>query len=133
MGPVPYTWSIDRAARFVLVQGAGPMDLEESLAAPVALAGDPEFDPEFGVLVDLREIEYEPWAGDVVEIGRNLVRLRGLFPRGIAVVVPHRLTLAAELGAAIAAAGGVSVQVFEDLEAARTWVDAAGDPQRGAA
>jgi hypothetical protein len=125
-------YSIDAAARIAFVRGVGPMDLEETLQAPHVLAGHPEFEPDFAVIIDLRELEYEPWAGDVVEVGRNLVRVRALFPRGFAVVVPRRLSLAAELGAAIAAAGGVSVHVFEEPEAARAWADAANRRERDA-
>lgn len=130
---MPYTFTIDRAARLALVRGFGRMDLEESLSVPAAVAAEPEFEPEFGVVVDLRELEYVPCASDVVAVGRNLVRLRPLFRNRVAVVVPHALSLAAELGAAIAAAGGVSLRVFEDVDAARIWVEAGGPAARGAA
>lgn len=119
---MPYEYEVDSRLRLAFVRGWGPMDLDETLRAPERLLEHPEFRPEFGIIVDLRDLEYAPRAQDVIAVGRNLIRLRGLFAHRIAVIVPAPLNLAAELGAAIAAAGGFPVRIFDSPEQAREWV-----------
>jgi len=119
---MPYRWVVDSTARIVLVRGWGPMDLDESLKAPHDLLADPRFDPEYGVLVDLRELEYVPKADDVIAIAKNLVDLGSVLRGRVGVVVPGELTTAAEVGAAMAAAGGFPFQVFTEPDSARDWL-----------
>ncbi|MBT40434.1 MAG: hypothetical protein QF890_04330 [Myxococcota bacterium] len=103
------------------VRGWGPVALEEALQAPVDLAAHPEFESDYGVVADLSALEFDPGAHDVLEIGRNLVRIRSLYRYRMAVVVSAPLSLAAELAAAIAGAGGVELRIFTDLASAQTW------------
>lgn len=119
---MPYRWVVDSTARIVMVRGWGRMELEEILKAPGELVSDPQFDPEYAVLVDLRELEFEPKADDVVAATRNLIGLAPVLRGRIGVVVPTELAIAAELSAAMAGAGGFSVQVFTDPDAARAWL-----------
>ncbi len=119
---MPYTLEVDPATRMAFVRGSGPMDLQESLEAPVVLTRQPGFRPDFGVIVDLRELEYEPKAADVVAVAHNLIRLRNLFEHRVAVVVRRKLNLAAQLGAAMAGAGGFALRIFESPEEAIAWV-----------
>ena len=119
---MPYEFEVDPQARLAFVRGWGPMVLEETLRVPELLAARPDFEADFGVLADLRGLEYQPRAQDVLTVGRNLVRLHGAFRHRVAVVVPPELSLAAELGAAIASAGGFPLRIFECADEARDWV-----------
>jgi hypothetical protein len=118
---MPYTFTIDPDSRVAWVFGSGPMDLEESLTAPKLLFAHPDYRPDFGVVVDLRELDYEPAAGDVMVVARNLVNLRAYFAHRLAVVVRRSHSVAAELVAAIASAGGFPVRIFASAEEARRW------------
>jgi hypothetical protein len=122
---MPYKWKVDPAARLVFVRGWGPMDLEESLRTPHELLSDPAYDPGFGVLVDLRELDYEPQPDDVVAVAHNLIGMAPLLRSRIGVVVAQGLATAAEVGAAMAGAGGLPLRVFTDPDEARAWL--AGD------
>jgi len=120
---MPYEYEVDSRQRLVYVRGWGPMDLEETLRAPERLAEHPDFRPDFGIVVDLRDLDYAPRAADVIAVARNMVRLRGLFKHRIAIIVPAPLHLAAELGAAIAAAGGFpELRIFDSPDQAQGWV-----------
>ena len=88
----------------------------------MVLSRHPAFRPDFGVVADLRELDDEAAADDVVAVARNLIRLRHLFANRVAVVIPRRLSLAAEIGAALAGAGGFGLRVFESLDEATAWV-----------
>jgi hypothetical protein len=120
-----YSDSIDKSARVAHVMGSGDFDLLEMLAAPLELFAHEDFDPDFGVAVDLRKLEFEPSASHLEEIARNLVRFKALLGHRVAVVVSGRIhRFAAELTAAMASAGGVPIRVFSSLEAAQAWVAA---------
>lgn len=103
------------------VRGWGPSTLEEALRAPIEVAAHADFEPDFGVVVDLRELEFDPSPNDVLETGRNLVRIRSLYEYRLAVVVAAPLSLRAELAAAIAGAGGVALRVFTERDEACAW------------
>jgi len=118
---VPYTYEFNSATRIAYVRGSGPLDIDESLEAPLILSRQPGFRPDFGVIVDLRDLEYEPNAADVVVVGRNLIRLRHLFDHRVALVVRRKLNLAAELTAAIASAGGFPLRIFDSPDEAIAW------------
>lgn len=125
---MPYCYEIDRAERIAYVRGWGRLDLEETLQAPVELANHRDFEPGFGVVVDLRDLDYQPRPSDVVAIARNLVRLRKSFTHRMAFLAPERMARAAELAAAMASAGGVELRLFTDLAEAFHWVRP-GPPQ----
>jgi hypothetical protein len=118
-----YSYSIDTSAAVAHVEGSGDFDLLETLSAPLELFAHEDFDPDFGVVVDLRKLEYEPSASHLVAIARNLVRFKALLGHRVAVVVSRRIhRLAAELTAAMADAGGFPIRVFSSLEGAQVWV-----------
>ena len=119
---MPYRWVVDSTARIVMVRGWGPMDLEESLKAPRDLLVDPRFDPEYGVLVDLRDLEYEPGADDLIAVTQNLIDMKPLLRGRVGLVVQRELSTAAEVGAAMAAAGGFTMRVFSEPDSARDWL-----------
>ncbi len=98
------------------------MDINESLEAPVELSRQRDFRPDFGVIVDLRDLEYEPKAADVVAVASNLIRLRNLFEHRVAVLVRRKLSLPAEVGAAIAGASGLPLRIFASPDEASDWV-----------
>ena len=124
---MPYTWKIDPQARTIDVRGWGPMDIEESLRAPHDLLADPGFDPSYGVVVDLRELEFEPQADALVAVSQNLIGIREKLRSRLAIVVAEEHATAAELGAAMAGAGGFELGVFTDPEAAWRWARAEGE------
>ncbi len=119
---MPFSNEVDTTIGIVYVRGWGALDLEEGLRAQAELSLDPDYQPDFGVVVDLRELLDEPRAKDLVELTRNLLRLREHFRHRVALVVSKRLSLGAELSAAMASAGGVPIRVFSALDEAYAWV-----------
>ena len=119
---MPYSYDVDPDVCIAYVRGWGPLDVEESLEAPAVLAKHPDYSSDFGVVVDLRDVLYEPRAKDVVAFARNLISLRQHFGWRVGIVMPPKLALAGELSAAIAQTGGFPLQIFTDLDAAFRWV-----------
>ena len=118
-----FTHSIDTERRIAYVRGEGPFEIEAALDAPLELFANPDFESDFGIVIDVSEIQFRPSPAEVIAIARNLVRFRGLFEHRLAVVVKGRNMLrAAEVSAALAGAGGVEIQVFARTGEAEAWV-----------
>ena len=119
---MPYSYEVDTDERIAYVRSWGRMDIEESLQAPVELSHHPDYRPDFGVVVDLLDVQYQPRAADVVAVARNLIQLRKLFSHRVGIVTVSHLARAGELVSAIAGAGGFPLRVFTDLDEAFLWV-----------
>lgn len=128
---MPFSYEVDTNARVAYVRSWGPLDIGESLTAPVQLSEHPDYEPDFGVVVDLSDVLYQPRAQDVVAVARHLIRLREHFQYRVGIVVPKEMSMGAELGAAIANAGGFPLRVFIDLDAALFWVRPGLPPESG--
>jgi hypothetical protein len=126
---MPYTYSVDSQSRMAYVRGSGPMDLEESMSAPVELSACPDFQADFGVVVDLRDMEFEPNASDLMEMSHHLIRVHRLFQHRVALVVNKSLSIPAEISAAIAGAGGFPLRVFTCPDEANEWASARSGPE----
>jgi len=125
---MPYSWKIDPEARLAHVRGWGAMIIDEALDAPRQLVEHPDFEPAFSVLVDLRELVMEPVAEHLVAVGRNLAEIRQRMRGRIALVVPAEHATAAEMGTAMAAAGGFgNMRVYTDPADAQPWLDGEAD------
>ena len=119
---MPFSYDVDTDARVAYVRSWGPLESEGNLRAPIVLSRDPGYEPDFGVVFDLRDFIHEPRSQDVVNMTRNFLSLREHYRHRIGVVVSQRLALSAELAAAIACADGVPIQIFGDLDEAFAWV-----------
>ena len=119
---MPYSVEVDREARIAYVRSWGHLQTKGNLRAPLALSRDPAWEPDFGVVFDVRDLIDEPRARDVVEMTHHFMHLRDHYRSRVGVVVSKRLSLSAELAAAIAGAGGVPIRVFDSLDEAFSWV-----------
>jgi hypothetical protein len=119
---MPFSFEVDKDARVAYVRSWGSFEAEGNLRAPLELARDPGYEPDFGVVFDLRDLLHEPRSQDIVEMTRNFLSLREHYRHRVGVVVSKRLALSAELAAAIAGAGGVPIQIFAELDEAFAWV-----------
>jgi hypothetical protein len=126
-----YTYDLDRAERIVYVRASGDFELEATLRVPLELFALPDFEPDFGVIVDLLQIRPGASPENVLGIARNLVRFRALFEHRVAVVPPTQITLAVEVAAAVAGTAGLRVQVFPSVAEARAWVIARDPGETG--
>jgi hypothetical protein len=119
---MPFSVEVDSEARIAYVRSWGHLEIKGNLRAPLALSRDPAWEPDFGVVFDVRDLIDEPRARDVVEMTHHFMHLRDHYRSRVGIVVSKRLSLSAELAAAIAAAGGVPIRIFDSLQEAFTWV-----------
>lgn len=119
---MPYDIEVDPEARLALLIGRGNTDPVEGHATLVELAAHPDFRPGFGLICDLRGLEYEPNSDEVMAGFDNVVRFKPLLRSRFAIVVNPTLETMSELSAALYATEGIDTRVFGDLDEARSWV-----------
>ncbi|HJO24453.1 MAG: hypothetical protein QF890_04325 [Myxococcota bacterium] len=123
---MPFYIDVDRKRRVAIARGRGDLTFNERLSVPADVAAHPDFEANFGVVVDVRDTPPDLDADRVIESVRSLVRLRPLLHHRLAVVAPESIATPLEVGAALANAGGVPVQIFADFQAALAWVTPEG-------
>jgi hypothetical protein len=117
-----YKIEVDREARIAYVTGSGRTNASEGHAVLVELAAHPEFEPGFGLVWDLRELEYEPSADDMMAGFANVVSFRPVLRNRMAILVGAEMEMPSELSAALYETEGFETQVFWELDEASEWV-----------
>lgn len=118
-----FEYTISRGERLACVTALGPIDFEQSLAVGDELAADPEFEPGFKLLVDLRRMEFNPSTPEIESFARTLPRFKQVFSDRIAVATSGGVHFGlARMTCLMAEAGGFLMRAFSDYEAARAWL-----------
>ena len=122
---MPYDVEIRPEQRRVIVRGRGPADVAETVAWMRRLATNPEFAPGFGMLVDVRELEYIASFEDLLAMRDTFDELRESFRGPIAVVVPDLLRYGiTRTISGLTGMIGVRIEGFRDRAEAEAWLTA---------
>lgn len=120
---MPYTHEFDPGARLVVLRAEGIVDLQISLEAIGALAGDSRLQRDDGILVDMRLADYTPSLADA----RRLTDLQGTtellkrHPLAFVTTTPAHFA-AANLVATLATLRGATAKAFQQYDEATTWL-----------
>ena len=119
---MPFRWTFSEEEELVYVVGQGPVDLASAVETLFLVAGNPRFLSHWRVLVDLREMEYEPQPKEAVEMARVLGVSKSMLQGRVAVVVAAPVRPLAGLAASLASQNGAAVREFTDPAEARVWL-----------
>ena len=127
-GAMPYTHQLDATAGRLTVVGSGKSDFRETEAAIRWPADQPAFEPRFGVLADLRALDYTPSLEEARGFVEVFKSLRAKLQGPVAVVVEGVVQIGiVRLIAMLARFNGVRMQAFHDPARAQQWLrEAAG-------
>jgi hypothetical protein len=118
---MPAAYEIDPRRRLVLSRGWGVLTDEDLMAHYERLRADPAFDPTYGQLADLRDVERVATAGVTIEV---VARIR-VFAPGVrrAVIASDDVAFGmARMFASFAEPQDQQIEVFRDARAAEDWV-----------
>jgi len=121
-----YSYTISKSERRARVTVSGSYDLAGSMRATRELLDDPRFEPGFGILLDLRAMDYDAIPRfEELEIAAAARESRLHVVRGpVAVVsVPGPFFDVVRLGSSRAMLFDVTSEPFFDLAAAEKWLD----------
>jgi hypothetical protein len=118
---MPYKFWVDVERGMGIVEGSPPNTVETTRAGIEEFANDPLLQPEFGILLDLRENDYTPSAAEAHELTvLYLDKLRG---RPLAMIVSRLVQLGvANMISTIAELRGGAVRAFRDRTEGEKWL-----------
>jgi hypothetical protein len=113
---------VNAADRIVVLTVAGELEDSDLLRLAIDVESDPEIEPDFSLLVDLRGADgRNVTSNGVRELARRPFALSPTSRRGI--VTPTELTFGmARMYEALRNAEGGAIRVFRDYEEAVRWV-----------
>ena len=122
---MPYAIDIQPARHRVIVRGLGKPDIRETVEAMRRLAADPLHSPEFGILADMRDLDYVASFDDLIVMRDVFDELKVSYTGPIAVLVPDLLRYGiARTISGLTGMIGIRIEAFRDLADAEAWLDA---------
>ena len=120
---MPYTIAIQPDRRRVVVCGLGSPDVGETMDTMRRLAADPTHDPAFGILADMRELDYIASFEDLIVLRNGFDELKASYTGPIAIVLPDLLRYAiARTLSGLTSMIGIRLEAFRELAAAEVWL-----------
>ncbi len=117
---ITYEISPEQETAFVRVSGA--VDMRSALAAMGELANDPNFDRNFKIVIDVREMDYRPSLGELRVMAWALGHERERYAEQVAVVLPERAgRVRPHIFARFARMAGMGFNLFRDMPSALRW------------
>jgi hypothetical protein len=117
-----FRWTLSEQEELVHVVAEGSVDLTAVVETIFEVIGSPKFTARWCVLVDLTEMEYQPWVIEVVEIARALRNAGPMLGRRTAIVAGGKVFELVEMVASMSSADGRTIRAFSDPLAARAWL-----------
>lgn len=120
---MPFDCRVLTEERIAYVTAQGPIDMRAAVEAMGELARNPEFDPSFGVVIDLREMNYRPSLGELRVIAWALAHERFALPKRVAVVLSESVKRTrARVYDRFGRMAGLGLQLFPNMTEADAWV-----------
>ncbi len=129
---MPYTIDIQPERRRVIVCGIGSPDIGETMETMRRLAAEPTNDPTFGILADMRELEYVASFEDLIVMRNGFDELKASYVGPIAILVPDLLRYGiARTISGLTGLIGIRIEAFRELAEAEAWLASeTGGPDR---
>jgi len=125
---MPFEITVDSERRIAVVTHRGPSSREECVRVLSILGGDSRVGPEFGILIDVRQMEYEPSFEDLRSLGGLMAsRLKNRI--AFVTATPLQFGLARQSGIFSELAGG-RADVFYEYPQAVRWLTGEPDGDR---
>jgi hypothetical protein len=129
---MPFEYRIAREEGLAYVTASGVIDMRSSVEAMGEIVRHPDFDPGFGVVIDLREMTYRPSLGELRVIAWAMAHEKFVLPKRIAVVLSETVKRTrARVYDRFGRMAGVALQLFPDMEGAIAWAVAEPPTQAG--
>jgi hypothetical protein len=119
---VPLTYRIDRERRRAVGSASGTVSAQEFLAQQAAMALDPDFEPDFDQLYDLRKMKN--FGGSANNVSALAVASPFATGSRRALVVSSDVIFGlARMFQTLSDESGDEIQIFRDMDAAEAWLE----------
>jgi len=122
---MPYSMTFAAAQKRVVVNVTRPVSEQEAMTCLQQLRSHPEFQTDYGILVDLVQVDLPPSGEEAVRLARAM---KQLFPgQKIAIVWPNVETIRPLLVLWVVASPEVHVKIFATQDDAARWLGNSSD------
>jgi hypothetical protein len=119
---VPFSYSVSPQEEVAYVTVSGPVDLRSTIRMMGELGKDPDFRPDFKIVVDATDMEYSPSLGELRVIAWALGHEKHSFRNKVAVVRGARSQALQQLYNSFARMAGFALGLFPDVPSAMRWL-----------
>lgn len=116
---MPFRFTFFPSEKLIWVFAEEQIDFPSSVAAMRALVAEPQFEPAYKVVVDLRQAIYHPTVTDLASIRNGLIGHADKFKGGVTLLVPESLLSMAKLFCILAEVYQFEIAVTTTLEPPR--------------
>ena len=119
-----YTYNISNKMRRTIVTPSGRYSLTDIKKLISTVVSDPDFNPEYNVLLNLSGVKYIPVVSEIIEISDFIVTMKQSFRAKTAIITKSELMHQMfKLSAHYTSKQGLRSNVFKDIDFAIKWLD----------
>ncbi len=122
---MPFSYQISPEERVTYVTIKGPVDLRSTIRMMGELTKNPQFRPDFKIVVDATDMEYSPSFGELRVIAWALAHEKHAFRNKVAVIRGPRSYALRQLYQRFARMAGFALGLFPDKASAMRWLQEA--------
>lgn len=117
-----FKYSFNHLERILRVEGEGNLELDIISNTIDSVIMDPQFDPEIGAIVDLKNTYYHPSYDELMAIKDHLYAVKDRTSRKIALVVNDDLYFVAIMICMFCQKFGMKMKAFRNPNKAKHWI-----------
>jgi len=122
---LPFEYDISDLDELVVVCARGGIDFDSGLELGAEIPQDARFRRSYGILVDLREMDFIPEVPAVWSFARTLPALKEHYLGPVAILTQQGFIFGlARMTCLVAEASGFPMEAFNEVEKARAWLEA---------
>ena len=118
-----YTYNVSIEMRCTTITPSGIYSLQDIKNLISLVTSDPDYNPQFNVLLNLREVKYTPLVSEIIEISDFIVKMKQSFRAKTAIITKSEVKyLMFKLSAHYTSKQGLQSNVFKDIKIAKDWL-----------
>ena len=119
-----YTYNVSTEMKCTTITPSGKYSLKDIKSLISMVISDPDYNPEFNVLLNLREVKYTPVVSEIIEISDFIVTMKKSFRAKTAIITKSELMYQMfKLSAHYTSKQGLRSNVFKDIDLAKKWLN----------
>lgn len=118
-----YKIDISKENSLVTIQPTGIYSAKDITALMLIVVNDPLYKPEYNRIVDIRDVEYTPIVGEILQISQFVVSMKKHFKGKTAIIATGELLYSMfKVTAQYTSRKGLKTNIFRDKEEALAWI-----------
>lgn len=118
-----YSYNILDENQLTFIIPSGRYSLKDIKSLITLVVSDPDYNPDYNVLLNLREVNYTPVVSKIIEISEFIVTMKQSFRAKTAIITKSELMYQMfKLSAHYTSKQGLQTNIFKDMDIAKEWL-----------